>query len=178
MLIIPVIFGKLSVDHGINITEKKTSINIQLKKKAPEQYVLLATSYVKDNPLQSNIWPLDYEAFRLDTGDVNKDGSTDILVGVIKKTRFDSICRKRLFIFKLVDGFIRPLWLGSRVSQPLEDFRFCKSHGLGLIRTIEHERDNSFLVAEYQWQGFGLSFIKYLEREVSFKRAAQLLNTN
>ena len=74
--------------------------------------------------------------------------------------------------------YIRPLWLGSRVSQPLVDFHYYKINSEGIIRTIELEKDNTFLVAEYCWQGFGLAFIHYLARERTLQEASQILKNN
>lgn len=160
------------------IFESGEKIYIKLIKQASKRYLLNAKVYKDNTFIQTNSWPLNYEVFRVDTGDVNNDKSTNILVGVIKPTRFDPVTRKRLFIFKLVDGYIRPLWLGSRVSQPLVDFHYYKINSEGIIRTMELEKDNTFLIAEYQWQGFGLAFIHYLAREISFKQAIQILNNN
>jgi hypothetical protein len=160
------------------IRQQNQKIEIKLTRQSELQYLLIATTFENGKLLQTNTWPLGYDVFKLDTGDVNNDCSTDILVGVIKKTKFDSICRKRLFIFKLLEGYIRPLWLGSRVSQPLEDFRFCNGKSSGVIRTIELERDGLFLVAEYRWQSFGLAFIRYLVRETPLKQAKYILKTN
>jgi hypothetical protein len=172
------IFMNISLSITYEIKGNGVTTKIQLKRKAKGEYELFATSYEKGNLIQTSTWPFGYEVFMLDTGDVNNDHATDMLVGVIKKTRFDSICRKRIFIFKLVDGNIRPLWLGSRVSQPLEDFRFYNCKPYSIIRTMELERDNTFLIAEYHWQGFGLAFIRYLAREVSYKKATHILNKN
>lgn len=164
--------------NSFTINESGLKIKVQLNRKAKNQYTLVASCYNKGRLIQSNSWPFAYEVFKLDTGDVNNDGATDILVGVIKRTRFDTVCRKRLFIFKLFEGYIRPLWLGSRVSQPLEDFKFYQNKLHGIVRTIELEQDMSYLVAEYHWQGFGLSFIHYLARELTFRQAQKILNTN
>ena len=172
------VYRNTSVSKTYEISGNGITTKIQLKKKTKGNYELFATSYVKGNVIQTSTWPFAYEVFRLDTGDINNDHATDILVGVIKKTRFDSICRKRIFIFKLVDGYIRPLWLGSRVSQPLEDFRVYNNKPCNIIRTMELERDNTFLIAEYHWQSFGLAFIRYLARELSYKKATHILNTN
>ena len=43
------------------------------------------------------------------TRDVNADGNEDILVGVVKKNRFDSVIGKRLFIFKNYEGYVRQI---------------------------------------------------------------------
>ncbi len=121
-------------------------------------------------------WPLDFPVFRICTGDVNDDHSVDILVGVSKPTRYDPVIRKRLFIFKLVDGRIRPLWLGSQVAQPLVDFRFVQTANSAFIRTIEAERNGHCLVSEYKWKGFGLEWVRYLGRNLSPVNAYNQLN--
>jgi hypothetical protein len=152
--------------------------NIHLEKKSKEDFVLIADVFKKNKLVLTNSWHFNYEVFRIDTGDVNNDNSTDILVGVIKSTRFDPVSRKRLFIFKLFEGYIRPLWLGSKVSQPLIDFKFIKCNSEGVVRTIESEKDQSYLVAEYRWRGFGLGFMHYLAREITIHQAYKILNTN
>lgn len=61
----------------------------------------------------------------------------EIIVGVIKPTRFDPKPDKRLFIYRIADeAYIRPLWLGSRVAQPLEDFRIIREETPTRIRTL------------------------------------------
>ena len=121
-------------------------------------------------------WELSYPVFHFECADINADGTDDILAGVIKATRFDSICRKRIFIFKLFDGYVRPLWMGSRVSQPLEDFKVIQSKPINLIRTIELEENGNFLVAEYKWKGFGLTFVKYIVRNCNQQKARKIFN--
>jgi hypothetical protein len=151
---------------------------IHIEKKCKEDFVIIAEISKNNKLILTNSWHLNYEVFKIDTGDVNNDNSTDILVGVIKSTRFDPVSRKRLFIFKLFEGYIRPLWLGSRVSQPLVDFKFVKCKSEGVVRTIESEKDQSYLVAEYHWIGFGLGFMHYLGREKTIHQAYKILNTN
>ena len=100
----------------------------------------------------------------------------EIIVGVIKPTRFDPKPDKRLFIYRIADeAYIRPLWLGSRVAQPLEDFRIIREETPTRIRTLERERSGNFLVAEYIWRGFGLDFKRYLKREVKKQEAIHIL---
>ena len=100
----------------------------------------------------------------------------EIIVGVIKPTRFDPKPDKRLFIYRIADeAYIRPLWLGSRVAQPLENFKVIREHTPVLIRTMERERSGKFLIAEYAWGGFGLDFKEYLKRETEEKEAKRIL---
>ena len=97
---------KVNDSNNINfvIFDSGEKIYIKLIKQASKGYLLNAKVYKNNNLIQTNSWALNYEVFRIDTGDVNNDKSTDILVGVIKPTRFDPVIRKRLFIFKMVDG--------------------------------------------------------------------------
>lgn len=128
-----------------------------------------------DRP-SSDEWDLPYPVYRFDYGDVTGDGLPEVAVGVIKPTRFFPTPDKRLFLYQVTDGiYIRPLWLGSRVGQPLEDFRLVRTEHPSVVRTMEKEKDGTFLVAEYRWKGFGLSFLRYKGKELSRKDAVRLL---
>ncbi|MEO1051669.1 MAG: nuclear receptor-binding factor 2 [Bacteroidota bacterium] len=123
-------------------------------------------------------WELPYPVYRFQTGDVDNNGVDDIMVGVIKTTRFDSTKGKRLFIFKNVQGSVRPLWLGSRLGKPLVDFNFVSADSITRIRSIEEERSGNFQVAEYKWHKFGLRFTNYIGRELSITEARSLLSNS
>lgn len=108
-------------------------------------------------------WPLDYEVYRFDCGDVTGDGMPEVLVGTVKKTRYRPVMDRRLFIFHLHNGRdIRPLWLGSRVSRPLIDFCVERDTMPNLIHTWEREGENDTVQILYRHKGFGLKFYKYL----------------
>lgn len=161
---------------------KKTDKNRFSRKVGDHEVCVLLKQYsdssfalklLVDDSLNST-WTLDYPVYRFDFGDVDNDGVPEILVGTIKPTRFDPKPDKRLFIFKITkDFYIRPMWLGSRVSQPLVDFRLKEDTAKSRIRTIEKEQNETFLVAEYGWRGFGLEFIRYICRNVSREKAQQ-----
>jgi len=120
-------------------------------------------------------WRLNYPVYQFDCADITNDGVPEIAVGVIKSTRFDSIVRKRLFLFKLYDTcYVRPLWLGSKVSFPLVDFRLINTGNGQRIRTIEQEADNQFVVAEYCYKTFGLEWIRYIKRGIGKQEAETL----
>jgi hypothetical protein len=121
-------------------------------------------------------WKLPYPVYRYETGDIDHDGSDEMLVGVIKITRFDSGMRKRLFIFRNYEGCVRPLWLGSRLGAPLEDFRFYKGKEGERVRCIEKEISGKYLVAEYAWNKFGPDFKRYIQRDITLESARDLLN--
>ena len=52
------------------------------------------------NEEQVSKWPLPYPVYQFQTGDVDGDGKTDAMVGVIKSTRYFPEKGRRLFIFK------------------------------------------------------------------------------
>ena len=112
-------------------------------------------------------WTLPYPVYRLDTGDVDGDGSTDALVGVVKATRFYPEIGRRLFIFKNYHGLIRPLWMGSKLGGKLCDFRFAD----GRVRSMEAMTDSLYAVADYRWSGFGLVFERFVARDIGHEEA-------
>ena len=112
-------------------------------------------------------WRLPYPVYQFQTGDVDGDGSEDAMVGVVKGTRFYPEKGRRLFIFKQVNGKPRPLWLGSKLGGILEDFRFTD----GRIRALESTTDSLYVVAEYRWGGFGMSFDKYIVKGTDYQTA-------
>lgn len=120
-----------------------------------------------------NDWRLPYPVYQFHTGDVDGDGSEDAMVGVVKSTRFYPEKGRRLFIFKQVNGKARPMWMGSRLGGILQDFRFID----GRIRSLETTTDSLYVVAEYRWAGFGMTFdhfiIKATNQQTALKHFSQ-----
>lgn len=104
-------------------------------------------------------WPLRYRVYRFDCGDVTGDSIPEIVVGTIKATHYHPDLDRRLFIFHLVkQRHIRPLWLGSRVSHPLLDFKVERDSIPALIHTWERSLEGDTLQHLYRQKGFGLKF--------------------
>lgn len=149
------------------------NISLGLKQYSDSLYSITLS---KNDSIHSE-WKLEYPVYNIDFGDVDNDGRPEVVVGTIKETRFDPKKDKRLFIFRITDDYyIRPLWLGSRVSQPLVNFRIKKENSISLIQTIEKEIDGTYLIGEYQWRGFGLQFVKHIKRNITINEAEQILN--
>jgi len=115
-----------------------------------------------------------YEVFEMETGDVNRDGRTDICIGIIKPTPFDPVLKKRLFIFQIDRDYIRPLWLSSRLVNPLEEFSVCNKKAGCTIKTIERQNKSLYCIHEYRWGSFGMSFLKSLSDSIPDITRAQL----
>lgn len=159
-------------ENAFTVRHKGKTLEVSLEKINDTLYHIVLTVDDKEH----SKWPLEYPVYRFDYGDVTGNGMVDIAVGVIKPTRYFPTPDKRLFLFRITDDYyIRPLWLGSRVAQPLEDFRLTNEAGGCLIRTIEKEKSGQYLAARYRWKGFGLEFIDYLEREVPLSKAKKQL---
>jgi hypothetical protein len=118
-------------------------------------------------------WQLPYPVYRMETGDVNGDGTVEALVGVVKTTRFHPEMGRRLFIFKNYEGLVRPMWLGSKLGGILQDFHFQN----GVVRSLETNKRGEYSVAEYRWSGFGPKFERFLVRNVSEQEALASFNS-
>ena len=116
-----------------------------------------------------NQWRLPYPVYRMETGDVDGNGTIEALVGVIKPTRFYPEMGRRLFIFKNYEGLVRPMWLGSRLGGTLQDFHFRN----GCVRSLETNAKGEYSVAEYRWSGFGVAFERYLVKNVERTKALE-----
>ncbi len=112
----------------------------------------------------ADTWTIDAPVYRFECGDLSADSLPEILVGVIRATRYRPQKDKRLYIFKLYKGqFIRPLWMGSRLGLPLDDFRVERDSVPHMVHTWER-RDSTRVEAIYRLQGFGLKFVKYINK--------------
>ena len=134
-----------------------------------------------------NDWKIPYPVYQFQTGDVDGDGSMDAMVGVVKSTRFYPQKARRLFIFKQVNGSnpssvplsgkdnhqkARPLWLGSKLGGILEDFRFRN----GRLRALESTADSLYVVSDYVWGGFGMSFERHLIKGTDKETAIKIFS--
>ncbi len=177
-LSIVVVYGFASCEDKKNVFYTQINnknINVSLEQYSDSSYALKL--FVGDS--LNSTWDLKYPVYKIDFGDVDNDSIPEILVGTIKPTRFYPKPDKRLFIFRITkDYYIRPFWLGSRVSQPLVDFSLKEKYPISKIRTIEKEQDGTFLVAEYRWRGFGLDFTEYICRNVILEKAQKELYKN
>jgi hypothetical protein len=128
---------------------------------------------LNDNGEEVDHTIFSHQPYQLDTADVNRDGRTDIIVGIIKSTHFDPGEKKRLFILQIDEGQLRPLWLGSKVCQQLVDFRAMSN---GIVKTLERTKEGNYAIGLYEWQGFGLTLLEYSSNEKSYTEALEIFN--
>ena len=72
-----------------------------------------------------NGWRLPYPVYQYQTGDVDGDGKTDAIVGVIKATRFYPEKARRIFIFKQINGKARS-WVAYWKTSAIPTERFVR----------------------------------------------------
>jgi hypothetical protein len=169
--------GKLrDIDTSLFYKRDTYSLKVHLFSFGPFGYRMSAITGHNDSITSQYDFTFDYPVYHFELGDVNGDGNVDICLGVIKPTRFDSTPRKRLFLYKLDEGRIRPLWLGSRVSHELIDFRYVQKNDYSFIRTVEREKNGNYLVANYQSEGFGLAITNYISRNTNKEAAYETFN--
>jgi len=135
-----------------------------LQRQTDSLYVLTLTT-----DSTRNQWRLPYPVYRMETGDVDGNGTIEALVGVIKPTRFYPEMGRRLFIFKNYEGLVRPMWLGSKLGGTLQDFHFRN----GYVRSLETNAKGEYTVAEYRWSGFGVAFERYIVKNVERTKALE-----
>ena len=136
-----------------------------IEKRSDSLYVLtLATDTTRSE------WPLAYPAYQFQTGDVDGDGKEDVMVGVVKTTRYDPQVGRRIFIFKQKRGKIRPLWMGTRLGGQLIDF--CYSDGT--IIALEGMGSHKYAVSQYEWDTFGMTYVQSFIRETDYENAYKI----
>lgn len=157
-------------DHAVfPIKDEFFSGKVQFQKLTSTQGFKVLLKDTSDNTIDQIIFK--YVPYQFDTADMNRDGSTEILIGLIKSTEFDPQEKKRLFILRVDSGQLRPLWLGSKVCQELVDFRTLDN---GIVQTIEKTSTDKYAIGDYYWESFGLTLRNYTHHEISLNEALQI----
>jgi hypothetical protein len=151
------------------IQDEFFSGKVQFQKLTSTQGFKVLLKDSADNTLDQTIFK--YVPYQFDTADVNRDGRTEILIGLIKPTEFDPQEKRRLFILRIDSGQLRPLWLGSKVCQELIDF---KSLDNGIVQTLERTSTDTYAIGDYYWESFGLTLRNYTHNKISFDEALQI----
>jgi hypothetical protein len=133
---------------------------VYLEKYSDTQYRIVSTL---EN--DTSYWEINYNVYRMEYKDINNDGVNEIVIGVIKKTRFDPNYRKRIFIFKHYENQIRPMWLGTRLSRPLSDFTILQAKDTTFLLALEQGKNSNLCLSKYKWNKFGFEFIEYIAKE-------------
>jgi len=101
----------------------------------------------------------DFRPWKILAADVDADANPDLLVGVFKSTRYDSVVQNRIFVYNREANFIYPKWFGSRLSYPILDFKVVETESTQLV-TLERSAPNQFRIIRYRWNGFGFDSLR------------------
>lgn len=107
-------------------------------------------------------YPMDgLKPWKVQTADIDGDGKLEISVGVYKTAKFHPVPSKRPFMYGWSKEGIYPVWLGSRLSHPFNDYIFADADGDGMdeLASAEQLSDGKMIVNLYKWKGFGFEAI-------------------
>ena len=98
-----------------------------------------------------NIW-------KLEVGDVEGDGEIELALGVYKKSPHHKVLTKRVFLYNIVDGRLKPKFRASRLALPMEDFVIYDIDKDGRDEVVSIEiKDKSYFIAAYHYENFHLT---------------------
>jgi len=99
--------------------------------------------------------------WKVQTCDVDGDQRREIALGVYKEAAFHPVMAKRPFLYHWDKGDIVPVWRGSRLSRPFDDYIFfdIDADKKDEIISIERLQEGNALINAYKWAGFGFESI-------------------
>lgn len=110
-------------------------------------------NYLRDfkgkNPL--NIW-------KMEVGDVEGDGEDELALGVYKRSPHHRVMAKRVFLYNIVDGKLKPKFRASRLALPMDDFILYDIDKDGRDEVVSIEiKDKIYYIAAYHYKDFHLT---------------------
>ena len=120
-----------------------------------------ALGYLPPEKIMYSIDLTDIKPLKVQIGDINGDGVNEVAICVYKTAKFHEVMAKRPFFFDLVEGNLIPVWLGSRLSRPFDDYILfdINEDGLDEVISIEHTQNGNRIVSVYIWKGFGFEVL-------------------
>ncbi len=109
------------------------------------------------NGLAQKSLSLNGELSEMTIGDINNDDEQEILLGITKKVNFDQRNRKRLNIFKVENGGIQVVWLGTHFLHNLQSFSIAQEENVNYLQTLEKDTLNNVKKGIYEWDEFGFA---------------------
>jgi hypothetical protein len=105
----------------------------------------------------SNTVSLYGQLSEIEIADINNDGTTDILLGISKKTYFDPTIKKRINIYSYQNHNLQPLWLGTKFIYNIESFNVKKTDNSNYLITFEIDKKGNRYQGMYEWDHFGFA---------------------
>jgi hypothetical protein len=114
-----------------------------------------ALGHIPPERVRRRIDLAEIKPMKVQLGDVNGDGLNEVAICVYKTAKFHPVMAKRPFFFDLVEGKLVPVWLGSRLSRPFDDYILYDIDAVDEIISVERLENGDRAVAAYDWKGFG-----------------------
>jgi len=121
--------------------------------------------YISPEKIQYRIDLSRIKPMKVQLGDVNGDGVNEVAICAYKTAKFHPVMAKRPFFFNLVEGNLIPIWLGSRLSRPFDDYILydIDTDTVDEIISIERLESGKRVIAVYNWKGFGFEMLTQSE---------------
>lgn len=99
----------------------------------------------------------EIKPLKIQVGDIDGDGVKEIAVCVYKTAKFHPVPAKRPFFYRLNEGELEAVWLGSRLARPFDDYILfdVDQDAVDEIISIEALENGNKVIAIYDWKGFG-----------------------
>ena len=112
-------------------------------------------SIAKNEFIQPSLDSHEYfNPWKVEVSDVDNDNNPEIILGVHKSTKYYEKEENRIFVFNRDKDYIFPKWLGSKVGNPIIDFKF-DNVSKNLVILEESKETSKKIVVSYKWNGFG-----------------------
>jgi hypothetical protein len=117
--------------------------------------------YIPPEKIKYSIDLSEIKPMKVQIGDVTGDGVDEVAICVYKTTKFHPELDKRPFFFDLVDGNLIPVWLGSRLSRPFDDYILydIDDDAIDEMISIEQLESGRRVIAIYNWRDFGFEML-------------------
>jgi hypothetical protein len=110
--------------------------------------------------------------------DSDNDGNDDIVVGIVKSSRWSEVKSLKMYLYKISQDRILPLWRSSKLTSNMIDFCFVKEAGKNYACVIEKPKNHSYNLIRFRWRNFGLIYENYIiknqDSSAVFQRFSEL----
>ena len=102
-----------------------------------------------------------YNPWKLRVFDIDGDENPELIVGVNKSTRYYKNRENRIFVFNTDKDYFYAKWLGSKIGNPIVDFKICE-RTRRLVVLERSDESGKHIAVIYKWNNFGFDYDEVL----------------